>query len=508
MFKSPVFKVTLLATAIVGAITTPFLSFASDYNPPNVVLILVDDMGFDLGTYGHPVNKTPVLDGLANTGQKWNSFYVASGVCSPSRGALLTGRHPVTTGMYGKNSFVSPENDPYGFPNTEISLAKGLQDLGYKTGIVGKWHLGDTEKAIPTKHGFDYWYGITMSNDAYKTYTLDLVQSEQARISGDKEALSERNRKVKDANHNPKEEYWDQPIYEGYAHTKLRVVQSPAIQRDLTKNFVTKSMEFITKNKNNAFFLYVPLTNPHAPLFPGQGFEGTTDGGPYGDSIAELDYSVGEIVKHLEKENLRDNTLIIFLSDNGPWLPYQDKAGNNGFFHSSKGSTYEGGVRVPAIFNWPGQIESKVVYDIGNAMDIYPTVINLAGGELSKDRDYHGFDITNTLLDGEKTSRDFNAYYFKGELKAYRKGSYKLHFDTVNFLNPQPYEKNNIRLFNINIDTKEQWDISYKYPEIVADLTKEAKAYDSKIHKAEPMFDRYIFEVIAREEAAAKANKT
>lgn len=503
MLKLSTSRNTLLTAAIVGAIAIPQLSFASDLQPPNVILILADDMGFDLGTYGHPVNKTPILDNLAATGQKWNSFYVASGVCSPSRGALLTGRHPVSTGMYGKNSFVSPENDPYGFPSTETSLAESLKELGYTTGIVGKWHLGDNKDAFPTNHGFDYWYGITMSNDAYKTYTLDLVQSEQARISGDTEALAERNRKVKDANHNPKEEYWDQPTYEGYGHSKLRVVQSPTIQKDLTKNYVAKSIKFITKNKQDPFFLYVPLTNPHAPLFPGQGFAGTTDGGPYGDSIAELDYSVGKIIEHLEKENLRDNTLIIFLSDNGPWLPYQDKAGNNGFFNNAKGSTYEGGVRVPAIFNWPGHIKSKTVYDIGNAMDIYPTVINLAGGELLKDRAYHGFDITNTLLNGEATKRDFNAYYFKGELKAYRKGSYKLHFDTVNFLNPQPYEKNNIRLFNIDIDTKEQWDISDKYPEIVTELTKEAKSYDSKVTKAEPMFDKYIFEVIEREKAAA-----
>lgn len=409
--------------------------------------------------------------------------------------------------MYGKQSFVSVENDPYGLPQDEISLADQLKGGGYVTGIVGKWHLGDSQIGYPTNHGFDYWYGIPMSNDAYKTFTLDLVQSEQAKLRGDTAALKERGRLVNHANMNPEQKFWNSPVYEGHGHTTLRVVEQPMKQKDFTKNVVAKSIDFIQDNKNNPFFLYIPFGKPHVPLFPSDEFKGTTQGGAYGDSIAELDHSVGQIILELEKNGLRDNTIIIFMSDNGPWLPYKHNSGSSGFFENGKGSTYEGGVRVPAIFNWQGHIASETIRSIGSSLDVFPTIAALTGTKLATDRVYDGFDITSTLLNGDTPTRDYNAYFFKGEMKAYRKGSYKLHFDTVNFLDPKPEEKNTIRLFNIDIDTRERWDIADQHPEIVEALKAEAMAYDKTVVRAdEPLFDKYIFEVIENQKNQAAVN--
>ncbi|MGM0531639.1 MAG: sulfatase family protein [Bacteroidota bacterium] len=304
---------------------------------PNFVVIFTDDLGYgDLGVFGHPTIKTPNLDRMATEGQKWTNFYVASSVCSPSRAALLTGRLPIRTGV---TDVLFPDSDT-GLPQSEVTIAKVLKENGYKTAAVGKWHLGHKSPFLPTDHGFDSYYGIPYSND------MDRVKE------------------FEDKNWIDSQIMWaEQENYQAYNVPLMRNdqnIERPADQRTITKRYTEEAVANIKSLKEEPFFIYLAHSMPHIPLFRSEEFKDASVAGIYGDVIEEIDWSVGEVLKTLKEEGLDENTMVVFTSDNGPWHIFKTHGGTAGLLQGAKGGTFEGGFRVPAIFRWPGKIESII----------------------------------------------------------------------------------------------------------------------------------------------------
>ena len=372
-----------LVRAVTAVCLALVLGVAQAARPPNIVILFADDLGYgDLGSYGHPYIRTPNLDALAAQGQRWTDFYSPAPVCSPSRAALLTGRLPVRTGLYGDRIAVLFPNDTQGVPAAELTLAEALKEKGYATGIIGKWHLGDAPDTYPTRHGFDYWYGIPYSNDMNWTDEPTFDEMVALTAQGQTEQLQELSRRRMGKWLQPKNEYWNVPVIRSDCRGRAcrdETVERPAQQALLTKTHTEEAIEFIEQNRKRPFLLYVPYSMPHTPLFRSDAFAGRSLGGRYGDVIEELDWSVGQIVKTLKKRRLAKNTLVVFTSDNGPWLLMQTEGGTAGLLNNGKGTTFEGGMRVPAIFWWPGRIEPQVVSGIGSAMDLFNTALSLAG---------------------------------------------------------------------------------------------------------------------------------
>jgi arylsulfatase A-like enzyme len=441
---------------------------------PNIVILFADDLGYgDLASYGHPYIRTPNLDALAAEGQRWTDFYVAAPVCSPSRGALLTGRLPNRTGLYGRQINVLFPNDSAG-------------------GIIGKWHLGYAPYVYPTRHGFDYWYGLPYSNDMdwvdEKNFDELLALGAQGKMVELQQEIGARQAKYFD----PKIEYWNVPLIRsevsGGVHSD-EIVERPTNQRTLTRRYTEEAIGFIERSKDQPFLLYLPYTMPHTPIFRSDAFAEKSLGGRYGDVIEELDWSVGEIVRKLEALNLDDNTLVVFTSDNGPWLLMNQHGGSAGPLKDGKGTTFEGGMRVPAIFWWPGEIEPAVVSDIGSTLDIYSTALSLAGATPATGAD--GLDLTDTLLQAAPSPRTTIAYYRSGELRAFRKGPYKLHLITEGAYNQPPAKTAHDEplLHYLADDPSERFDVSAQHPEVVADLIQTIDAHRSAMTEQAPLFD-------------------
>ena len=295
---------------------------------PNVIVIFTDDMGYgDIGVYGHPSIMTPNLDRMAFEGQKWTSFYSAANVCTPSRAALLTGRYPIRSGMSNDKRRVLFPDSERGLPATELTIAEVLKEQGYHTAAIGKWHLGHLPAYLPTNHGFDYYYGIPYSNDMDRVNDVDRVE----------------------AFWNPKSEYFNVPLMRN-----TEIIERPADQTTITKRYTEEAIQFIEQHKDSSFFVYLAHNLPHVPLFASGDFLGTSERGLYGDVIEEIDWSVGRIMDYLRQEGLDQNTLVVFTSDNGPWVIFNEQGGSAGLLYGAKGTSYEGGVRVPGIFWWPG----------------------------------------------------------------------------------------------------------------------------------------------------------
>lgn len=463
---------------------------------PNIVILFADDLGYgDLGSYGHPYIRTPNLDALAAEGQRWTDFYVASPVCSPSRGALLTGRLPNRTGLYGRRIGVFFPGETGGMPEQERTLAEALQEEGYATAIIGKWHLGDAPDYYPTRHGFDYWYGIPYSNDMDWTGEPDfdevLAMSVQGRAD-ELEALS--------AGHlqkyfDPRNDYWNVPVIrsrrsdDGFTDT---VIERPAEQTELTRRYTEEAMAFMEQNQDRRFLLYVPYSMPHTPLFRTEAFAGRSLGGRYGDVIEELDWSVGQIVAKLKALNLQGNTLLVFTSDNGPWLYMNQHGGSAGTLNNGKGTTFEGGMRVPAVFWWPGRIQPAVVSGIGSALDVFVTALALSGADGPAVTD--GLDLSPTLLTGTSSPRDTLAYYHQGELRAYRVGRFKLHLVTEGAygLPPERTEHEKPLLFDLLTDPGERFDIAAQHPDVVASILDAIAVHRAGLEEQPPLFDRRL----------------
>jgi len=463
---------------------------------PNVVILFADDMGYgDLASYGHPYNRTPNLDELASQGQRWTDFYVAAPVCSPSRGALLTGKLPTRTGLYGRRINVMFPNDTTGIPAGEVTMAEALKQQGYATAIVGKWHLGDAEQAYPTRHGFDYWFGLPYSNDmdwvGVKNFDELMALAAQGKMDQLQQEIAARQGKYFD----PKVEYWNVPLISSRATAHGfddEILERPTQQQTLTKRYTHEAVQFIKENKRKPFLLYLPYTMPHTPLFRSEAFTDRSLGGRYGDVIEEIDWSVGEIVETLTALDLDKNTLLVFTSDNGPWLTMNQHGGTAGLLKHGKGTTFEGGMRVPAIFWWPGRIAPAVISDIGSTLDIYNTALSLAGAPGPQASD--GFDLSDTLQLGSPSPRETLAYYRSGELRAFRKGPYKLHLISEGAYRQPPPRTEHAKpvLHHLGNDPAERFDVASQHPEIVADIMQAIDEHRAGISDKPPLFDKRL----------------
>lgn len=412
-------------------------AYSQNIDLPNIVILFTDDLGYgDLGSYGHPTIRTPNLDRMAAEGMKFTQFYSASSVCSPSRAALLTGRLPIRSGV--TDVFFPDAED--GLPENEFTLAEVLKTKDYATAAIGKWHLGHKAKYLPTNQGFDYYYGIPYSNDMSPLQT-------------DWEGL-------KDAPPIP-------------LMQNEKIIEQPAVQSTLTKRYTEESIRFIEDHKSEPFFLYLAYTFPHVPLYASKSFKGKSSRGLYGDTVEEIDWSLGQIITKLRELDLAENTLVIFTSDNGPWLTKDEEGGSAGLLRGGKGSTWEGGMRVPAIAWWPGVIEGgRVSQALAKTMDIFSTAIELSGVNLSGETVSDGVSLMPVLTGDTETVRDEVLYYWQDELLAVRKGSWKAHFSTINVYVPDSkVDHNPPLLYNIEVDPSEKYNIAEEHELIVKDLT-------------------------------------
>jgi len=448
---------------------------AQGQTPPNIVIILADDLGYgDLGSFGSPGIRTPRLDAMAAEGQKWTNFYVQP-VCSPSRAALLTGRLPIRSGMYSNPAGrtapgVFRDNAAQGLPPEEITIAEVLKSRGYATGIVGKWHLGHLPQFLPMRQGFDEWYGLPFSHDMRMTVARD-------------------NEYQTAAYYDPKPEYWDVPLVRNG-----EVIERPVDHRTLTRRYTDEAVKFIEANKDRPFFLYFAHNMPHIPLARSSDYVGHSAAVIYGDVVEEIDGSAGRVVDALRAAGIDRRTLVVFTSDNGPWLPFKTHAGSAGPLHGGKGTTWEGGVRTPAIFWWPGTIKPAVVTDVGSAMDLFVTAARLAGAEPPSDRPIDGLDLRAALTSGSRGPARTLFYYWDSELRAVRKGPYKAHFITSGaYGEGEPRtEHNPPLLFNLAEDPGERFDVAAAHPDVIADLQREAAAHRKTLTPTRALFDELI----------------
>ena len=460
----------VIAIAVAGTGVVPLAQRPAPADRPNFVVILTDDLGYgDLATYGHPVIRTPALDRMAAEGQRWTSFYAGAPVCSPSRAALLTGRLPVRTGVYGEERPDSgPRSAPAvfgvnargGLPPSEITIAEALKPAGYRSAMIGKWHLGDRPEYLPQAQGFDLHFGIPYSNDMGSTLP---PEKRRAGIF------------------DPRSEYWDVPLLRNGD-----IVERPVQQEDLTQRLTDEAVRFIEENRNTPFFLYLAHPQPHVPLFRSKEFAGRSSGDRYGDVIEEIDATVGRILDALRATGLANRTMVVFSSDNGPWTVYETHGGTAGPLRDGKGTTWEGGVRVPGIFWWPGRIAPRVETGIGAALDLFPTMLALAGVAPEAARAIDGVDLSPALLGTGPSPRTTFPYYRDHELYAIRKGEYKAHFVTrgVYGMGPVRTVHEPPLLFHLGVDPGERYDLAAAKPEIVAELLREREAHLAAVDRA------------------------
>jgi len=391
---------------------------------PNFIILFADDMGYgDLSCYGHPNIQTPNLDRMASEGIRFTSGYAAASVCTPSRVGLLTGRYAKRAGLPNN---LGPDSIG-GLPLTEITLAQQLKTQGYKTAAIGKWHIGHNPASfLPTARGFDQYFGLLYSNDMIPPW----VKTEAPlRLWRNQDAI---------------EHVTDQSL--------------------LTERYTNEAIQFIRNSANNPFFLYLPYAMPHLPVSAPASRRGRSRAGLYGDTIETLDWSAGQILAELKARNLDSNTMVVFASDNGPWhdLPPRMLAngvepwqtGSKSLFRGAKGTTWEGGHRVPFITRWPGTIPAgRTSPEMVSTLDLFPTFSFASGAPLPKDRTYDGHNLLPLLENKTQTSPRTSYHYFLGpELQGLRDGPWK-------------YRMN--ELYNLDLDPAEQYNVAARHPDIV-----------------------------------------
>jgi arylsulfatase A-like enzyme len=443
---------------------------------PNFVVVFADDLGYgDLGAFGHPVFRTPNLDQLAADGQKWTQFYVAASVCTPSRAALLTGRYPIRSGMAGPRGVLFPDSGG-GLPASEITIAEALAEAGYISGAFGKWHLGHLPRYLPTRQGFATYWGIPYSNDM------------------DKVAGSPRHRA--EARADPRWQadptHYNVPIL----HDEEEI-ERPADQFTITRRYTEKAVAFIREHRDRPFFVYLAHSMMHIPLFASPEFDGRSPAGLYGDAIEEVDWSVGEIVATLRELGLEERTLVVFTSDNGPWVVFHTHGGSAGLLRGAKGDTFEGGMREPTVMWGPGLVVPRVVREMGSTLDLLPTFCALAGVEPPGDRVLDGFDLSPVLRGEGASPRDEMMFYRAREIRAARVGPFKAHYVTQTEYTGDPrLEHDPPLLFDLEVDPAERFNVAARHPEALERIREHVAAHRETV---EPVPDQLAIRLEPRE---------
>lgn len=443
----------LLLLSIISACNTTATPPETDplaAKKPNYILIFCDDLGYgDIGPFGAQQHQTPHLDRMAAEGMKFTDFYVSSGVCTPSRSSLMTGCYPRRVDMH-VNAYPPGKTEMRqvlfaiahkGLNPAEVTVAEVLKEEDYATGIIGKWHLGDQPEFLPTRQGFDYYFGIPYSNDMGAGQfegnpPLPLLRNEQ-------------------------------------------VIEAPVDQSTLTKRYAEEAVKFITEKQDQPFFLYLPHTMPHNPVYASEAFAGKSANSTYGDAVEEIDWSVGQILNTLDSLGLSEQTLVVFTSDNGAAGNW---GGSNAPLSGYKGSTLEGGMRVPCLMRWKGTVPAGTVQrEMATTMDILPTFAALSGANLPQDRIIDGKDIRALMMgeDGARTPHEVFYYYQVDQLQAVRAGEWKLHLPLEKrrmHVHKDGFEKSEARLYNLRTDMRERKNVAEDHPEVVARLLQYAQA--------------------------------
>ena len=431
---------------------------------PNVVIIFMDDMGYgDLECYGGFPYHTPNINKLAAEGMRFTNFYAAQAVCSASRAALLTGNYPTRISIAGAFNHLSKR----ALNPDEETIAELLKSKGYKTGMVGKWHLGQRPPFFPLQQGFDEWLGLPYSNDMWPVH-YDGKPLDTSTFRGRYPVL---------------------PLIDG--NEPVRFIKSLEDQSQLTTLYTERAVKFINSNRKSPFFLYLAHSMPHVPIAVSAKFKGKSGAGLFGDVIEEIDWSVGEVMKALDANGLTNNTLVIFTSDNGPWLTYGNHAGNTGGLREGKGTAWDGGLKVPCIMRWPGHIpKGSICNKLSSTIDVLPTLANICDASLPAKK-IDGVNI-RALLEGKDTNpRDeFVYYYDENSLKAIRKGQWKLVFPA----NSQTYNKATaigkdgfpgtyasgdvgLALYDLRSDPGEAINVKENHEDVVKELSLLADSY-------------------------------
>ena len=429
----------LLLFLVIGLALSHDKAHAQSSQKPNLIILFADDMGYgDLGCYGHPTIETPHLDQMAAEGLRLTSFYVAPW-CVPSRSQLMLGRYSVRTPLGRTGS-----GGDGGIPDTETTLPQTLQTAGYNTGMIGKWHLGyQQDKYLPVGKGFDYWFGLPYSNDMRRPWVNT-----------------------------------DVPLW---LYENTEKVEHPVVQETLTTRYTAKAISFIKQKRQAPFFLYLAYAMPHLPVRTSEAFRNQSRSGLYGDVIQTIDWSVGQILNTLRDTDIDENTLVVFTSDNGPWLNLPARmlqdgnqpwhAGSPGLLRGAKGTTYEGGVRTPCIIRWPGKVEpGRRSAEIVSSLDLYRTFANFGGANMPSTLS-DSYDLGPFFLGKTQDSPRRDLFYFHGQrLDGLRAGPWKIRY------------KDGLELFHLDLDPGEQYNRAEDQPEIVAQLTRRLEAMATATH--------------------------
>ncbi len=443
----------LIATSILTSITPLRGANASvPSQKPNIILIFMDDLGYgDIGPFGSTKSHTPNLDRMAREGMKLTSFYAAP-VCTPSRAQVLTGCYAKRVSL---PEVIHPKS-AIGLNSKEHTVAELLKSSGYATMCIGKWHVGDQLEFLPTRHGFDHYFGLPYSND----------------MGGSEEGAKLRKN----------------PPLPLVRDEKVIEIINAAAQDKLTERYTDEAVSFIRQNQTKPFFLYLPHTAVHIPIHPGANFKGHSGNGIYYDWVDEVDWSVGRILDTLCELKLAENTLVIFTSDNGPWLGLGERSGSAGPLRGGKFTTFEGGMREPTIAWWPKMIQPNTACDaaVGN-IDLLPTFAKLGGAELAKNVKIDGKDITPILLGKSQESPREAHFYFKGnQIEAVRSGPWKLSItNRASSSKKAPTQETSSPpvLYNLENDIGERTDVATQHPEVVERLQRFIDQMDADLGK-------------------------
>lgn len=441
------------ALVLSAVLTLPALA-----RDPNVVIIFTDDQGYnDLSCFGSKTIRTPHIDQLAEEGLRLTDFHVPSPVCSPSRAALLTGCYPKRVGMHRHVLF---PKSTYGLNPDELTIADHLKANGYATACIGKWHLGHLPEFLPRAHGFDSYFGIPYSNDMNHP-----DNARKPRTPRD-EAWTDQANSVKE---------WNTPLVRNE-----EIIELPVDQRTITRRYTDEAIKFVTANKDRPFFLYLAESMPHIPLFVPDDVCDSDPENAYKCVIEHIDTETGRLITKLRELNLEKDTIVIFTSDNGPWLQFKNHAGSAAPLRAGKGTTFEGGQRVPCIVWAPGRIPAGGTSDaLTSTMDLLPTLATLTGHPLKAEKSIDGLDISETLTEGSSSPRtEFLHYASGGELEGIRQGDWKLLIKKPNSKKPQ------ILLFNLKDDIGEKNNLAANHPEKVDALRTRMTTLDSEITTA------------------------